>query len=58
MNVYAYVVPLALAISLVYSASRHERWDLILRHAARICVTILGVMLIATSILLLINTRV
>jgi hypothetical protein len=43
-NVSWYVLPLAAAISLVYSASRYELPERILRRAARLFVTIVGCM--------------
>ena len=58
INIYWFVPPLAIAISLVYAASRHETWGRILPHAARLCLTILGIMLGVTILLLLINTQV
>jgi hypothetical protein len=58
INAYWFALPLILAISLVYAASRHEAWPRILRHAARLFVMITGVLAIATAILLLINTQV
>lgn len=58
VNIYWYVVPLVVAISLVYAASRHELWPRIWSHAARLCVVILGILVISTLLLLLINTQV
>lgn len=58
INAYWFALPLILAISLVYAASRHEAWIRILRHAARLFVMITGVLALATAILLLINTQV
>ncbi|QDV37065.1 hypothetical protein [Tautonia plasticadhaerens] len=58
INAYWFALPLILAISLVYAASRHEAWGRILRHAARLFVMITGVLALATAILLLINTQV
>jgi hypothetical protein len=55
MNVYWFVLPLTVAISLVYAASRHESWRQILPHAARLCAMILGLLVITTAILLGIN---
>ncbi len=40
-----YLVPLAAAISLVYSASRFELTERVLRRAGRLFVTIVGFML-------------
>ena len=57
-NIYWFVPPLAVAISLVYAASRHESWPRIWSHAARLCATILGILIAATLLLVLINTQV
>ena len=37
-HIYWYVLPLVVAISLVYCASRHESWRRIWVHAFRLCV--------------------
>ena len=58
VNVYWFVLPLTVAISLVYAASRHESWSRILPHAARLCGMILAILVGATILLLLINTQV
>ena len=58
MNIYWFVLPLVVAISLVYATSRHESWRRIWPHAARLCVMILGILLATTVLLLLINTQV
>jgi hypothetical protein len=58
INIYWYVLPLVVAISLVYAASRHESWWRIIPHAVRLCVMILGILAASTVILLLINTQV
>jgi hypothetical protein len=57
INVYWFALPLVVAISLVYSASRHEAWGRIWSHAARLCGMILGILLLTTAVLLLINTQ-
>ena len=57
VNNYWFALPLVVAISLVYSASRHEAWGLIWSHAARLCGMILVILLLTTAVLLLINTR-
>lgn len=57
MNIYWLVLPLAIAISLVYAASRHESWPRIWWHAARLCGTILGLMAVTTFLLLLLHGR-
>jgi hypothetical protein len=57
-NVYWLVLPLVVAISLVYSASRHESWRRIWVHALRLCLWMLGILIGTTALLLLINTQV
>ena len=57
-NCYWLVLPLVVAISLVYSASRHESWRRIWIHAARLCLWTLGILIGTTALLLLINTQV
>ncbi len=57
-NFYWLVLPLVVAISLVYSASRHESWRQIWIHGARLCLWILGILIGTTALLLLINTQV
>jgi hypothetical protein len=52
------ILPLVVAISLVYSASRHESWHRIWVHSVRLGSWILGVLILTTAILLLINTQV
>lgn len=58
INVYWYLLPLVISVSLVYSASRHESWGRIARHAARLLGVILGVIVLTAAALLLINTQV
>lgn len=58
IHVYWYVLPLIVAISLVYAASRHESWSRIWIHAFRLWVWILGILVLTTALLLLINTQV
>jgi hypothetical protein len=58
IHIYWFVLPLVVAISLVYSASRHESWRQIWVHAFRLCTWILGILVLTTAILLLINTQV
>jgi hypothetical protein len=55
INIYWYVLPLAVAISLVYAASRHESWRRIFTHAARLCVSILLFLVVATAAMVGIN---
>jgi hypothetical protein len=56
INVYWFVPPLAMAISLVYAASRHESWRRIWSHAARLCLMILAILLATTALLLGVNS--
>ncbi len=58
VNIYAYILPLVAAVSLVYAASRHESWPRIWAHAGRLCATLLGILVATTVLLLLINTQV
>lgn len=58
VHIYWFVLPLVIAISLVYSASRHESWRKIWIHAFRLCAWIIGALIITMAILLLINTQV
>jgi hypothetical protein len=56
--IFLYVLPLAIAISLVYAGTRHESWSHILPHAARLCLTIMALLFVTTLVLLAINTQV
>ena len=58
IHIYWFILPLVVAISLVYSASRHESWRRIWVHSVRLCTWILGILVLTTAILLLINTQV
>lgn len=58
MSPYFFLIPLVLAISLVYSASRHESWSLILSQGFRFALMILSILLVITVILLVVNTQV
>lgn len=58
LNIYWYVLPLCMAISLVYAASRHESWCRIWSHAARLCLMLLGILAGTMAVLLLINSRI
>jgi len=58
IHIYWFILPLVVAISLVYSASRHESWRRIWLHAFRLSTWILGILVLTTAILLLINTQV
>ncbi len=57
LNIYFFPIPLAAAISLVYAASRHESWSKIWWHAGRLGLTILGLMIATTTLLLFLNSR-
>jgi len=58
LKYYGFLFPLVIVISLVYSASRHEEWSKIWWQSLRLCGAILGILLVTTIILLLINTQV
>ena len=58
VHIYWLILPLVIAISLVYSASRHEVWRRIWWHSVRLCLWIMGILVAATAVLLLINTQV
>jgi hypothetical protein len=50
-----YALPLVVAVSLVYAASRHESMQQILRHAARVGTWILGFMAVVFAVLAVIS---
>ena len=50
-----YLLPLVVAVSLVWSATRHEEMGLILRRALRAGLTILGLLAAAFVLLFLIS---
>lgn len=58
LHLYWFVLPLVVVFSIVYAASRHESWRRIWGHAFRLCTWILGMLVVATAVLLLINTQV
>jgi hypothetical protein len=58
MIYYWCLLPLVIAISLVYSASRHEAWPKILWQSLRFSGAIFCILLVTTVLLLLINTQV
>ncbi|GAC1465859.1 MAG: hypothetical protein NVSMB9_05850 [Isosphaeraceae bacterium] len=58
IHLYWFVLPLIVSISLVYSASRHESWPRIWRNSFHLCSWILGLLVLTTAVLLLINTQV
>ncbi len=53
---YWFAIPLVLAISLVYAASRHESWPRIFSQAARLAGMIFTVLLVTTAVLLVVNS--
>ncbi len=55
VNLYWFLLPLIVSISLVYAASRHESWSKIWRHAARLALGILFVIGLTTLLLLALN---
>jgi uncharacterized membrane protein len=58
MIYYWSLFPLVAAISLVYSASRHEEWSKIGWQSLRLGGAIMGILLVTTVLLLVINTQV
>lgn len=58
VHIYWLILPLVVAISLVYSASRHEAWPKIWWHSLRLSLWIMGILVVATAVLLVINTQV
>jgi hypothetical protein len=52
-----YALPLIVAVSLVYAATRHESMQQILRHAARVGTWIVGFMGVIFLVLALISAR-
>ncbi len=50
-----YALPLIVAVSLVYSATRHERMGPILTHALRVGIWIVGFMLVVLVVLQVIS---
>jgi hypothetical protein len=57
IHVYWFVIPLVVAISLVYAASRHESWRLIFSQAIRLCGMMFSVLIVTTVILLVVNSQ-
>jgi hypothetical protein len=58
VQIYWLVLPLVAAISIVYSASRHESWPRIWSHSIHLGLWILVLFAATTAVLLLINTQV
>jgi hypothetical protein len=56
-NIYWFVLPLVVAISLVYTASRYESWPVIWARSARLCLWSLAALIGTSAILLLVNTQ-
>jgi hypothetical protein len=54
-NVSWYLLPLAVVISLVYSASRYELREASLKRSARLFLTILGFMAVVLGALILLS---
>jgi hypothetical protein len=52
-----HLLPLALVVSLVYAATRHEETPAILAHATRFFVLILAFMLVVFGVLFFISLR-
>ncbi|MCH8922249.1 MAG: hypothetical protein IIA67_03750 [Planctomycetes bacterium] len=50
-----YAIPLIVAVSFAYAATRHELMEPILRHAVRIGVWIVGFMAIVFAVLMLVS---
>ena len=55
---YWFVLPLVVAMSCVYSASRYESWAKISSQSFRLAGMILGILFVAMALLLLVNTQV
>jgi len=55
-NVYWLMLPLVVAISLVYTASRYESWRVIWARSIRLCLWILAALVGTSAVLLLINS--
>lgn len=58
IHVYWFVIPLVMAISLVYAASRHESWRRIAEQSLRLCGMIFTLLIVTTATLLLINSQI
>ena len=57
VHIYWLILPLVIAISLVYCASRHEAWRRIWWHLERLSLWIMGILMLATAVLVVINNR-
>jgi accessory gene regulator protein AgrB len=55
VHIFWYLLPLAVAVSLVYAATRHEAMGPILKHAVGCGAWIVGLMVLATVVLFLIS---
>ena len=56
INDFWYALPLVVAVSLVYAATRHESMQQILRHSARVGGWIAGFMLVVFVVLLFVSS--
>ncbi|AMV36965.1 hypothetical protein [Planctomyces sp. SH-PL62] len=56
-NIYWLILPLVVAISLVYTASRYESWPVIWMRSLRLGLWILAALVGTTAVLLLVNTQ-
>ncbi len=54
-NTLFYLIPLAIGISLVYSASRYELTSRIISRAVRLCFTIVGFMTLVLILLMVLH---
>jgi hypothetical protein len=57
INEFWYALPLVVTISLVYSATRFERMDMILSHSLRVGGWIVGCMFVVFAVLFVISSR-
>ncbi|MCH8042958.1 MAG: hypothetical protein IID44_04495 [Planctomycetes bacterium] len=53
-----YAIPLIVAVSFTYAATRHELMEPILRHAVKIGVWIVGFMAVVFAVLMLVSSQV
>ncbi len=57
-NDWWYAVPLVIAVSLVYAATRHEQIVPILRHAVRVALWIVGFMAVVLLVLVILSMQI
>ena len=55
-NIYWLALPLVIVVSIVYSASRHEAWPRIWFRAIRLSLLLTVLLILATGMLLFLNT--